>query len=70
MQHAELQPAPDGPARTGLFQPIMQNDGKALQGSLTHLSELHRDHGNEVEIFCARDKTEFDLLFKPNGALR
>jgi glyoxylase-like metal-dependent hydrolase (beta-lactamase superfamily II) len=64
MQVAELQPTPEGPAHTGLFQTIMRNDGKALQGSLARLSELHRDHGNEVQIFCSHDETEFDLLLR------
>ena len=64
MVHAELQPAPDGPARTGLFQPIMQSDGKARQESLARLAKLHGDHGNEVKVFCAHDKAEFEDLRK------
>jgi glyoxylase-like metal-dependent hydrolase (beta-lactamase superfamily II) len=62
MQHAELQPAPDGPARTGLFQPIMQDDGAARRESLARLAELHRKHGSEVRVFCAHDQTEFESL--------
>lgn len=67
MNHAELQPAPNGPASTGLFQPVMQDDGKARKNSLHLLSELHRCHGDEVRIFCAHDKVEFDQLVKTAG---
>jgi hypothetical protein len=59
---AELQPAPDGPARTGLFQPIMQEDGQARRESLARLAELHGKHGNKVKVFCAHDQTEFEDL--------
>lgn len=68
MQRAELQPAPDGPARTGLFQPIMQDNGKARQESLARLAKLHSDHGDEVKIFCAHDETEFEYLRKLSEA--
>lgn len=68
MVHAELQPAPDGPGCTGLFQPIMQDNGKARQESLARLAKLHEDHGNEVKVFCAHDEAEFEDLRRLSAA--
>jgi glyoxylase-like metal-dependent hydrolase (beta-lactamase superfamily II) len=59
MNCGELQPAPNGPASTGLFQPVMQADGVARKNSLRLLSELHRCHGDTVRVVSAHDKTEF-----------
>lgn len=59
MCRGELQPAPDGPAATGLFQPVMQDNSRDRKNSLHLLRELTRCHGDEVRVFCAHDKTEF-----------
>ncbi len=64
MNHDELQPLLNGPKSTGLFQPVMQDGGKARKNSLNLLSELHRCHGDVVNVFCAHDKFEFDQLVK------
>jgi glyoxylase-like metal-dependent hydrolase (beta-lactamase superfamily II) len=62
MQRAELQAAPAGPARTGLFQPVMQADGRARLDSLAQPSGLARNHSNAIKIFSAHDKVEFEAL--------
>ena len=67
MQRAELQPAPLGPARTGVFQPVMQADGQARKASLACLAELDQHRKAEVRIFCAHDQSEFEDLKKING---
>ncbi len=59
IMHSELEPAPYGPANTGLFQPIMESDGKSRKESLAQLSQLHQKYGDEVIILCAHDKEEF-----------
>jgi len=45
-----------------VFQKTVATDEKARVTNQERLQELHRVHGDEVTIFSAHDKTEFDAL--------
>ena len=45
-----------------LFQNITQVDRAARFANLARLQELHAARSNEVTMFCAHDKAEFDVL--------
>lgn len=49
---------------TGLraFQRAMAMDNASRLDNLARLQELHRDHADEVTVFCAHDKSELDAL--------
>jgi glyoxylase-like metal-dependent hydrolase (beta-lactamase superfamily II) len=61
--HAEMDP--DRPRCTpGLrfYQWMMEKDRKTRLWNQERLRALKRDHGDEVEVFCAHDVSEFELL--------
>ncbi len=66
MAHDELEPAPHGPAHTGIFQPVMQEDGRARKDSLNLLSNTYFTYPKEVRVFCAHDRVEFEALAQLN----
>ncbi|MGC9671286.1 MBL fold metallo-hydrolase [Planosporangium sp. 12N6] len=57
--HGEADPV--RPASTpflGLFQTMVQIDGRARRANQARLRELRAAHGDRVEVFCAHDEVE------------
>ena len=50
------------PAGLRLFQRAMAVDDARRRDNLTRLTDLHRDHGDEVTVFCAHDRSELEAL--------
>ena len=50
------------PAGLRAFQRTMAMDNTARVANLARLQELHRDHADQVTVFCAHDKSELDAL--------
>ena len=44
------------------FQWLTQVDGKERIRNQRRLRELNRDHGDQIDVFCAHDPTEFEAL--------
>jgi glyoxylase-like metal-dependent hydrolase (beta-lactamase superfamily II) len=61
--HQEMDP--DHPRCTPglrLYQTLMEKDRRLRLGNQRRLRALRRQHGQEVEVFCAHDPTEFERL--------
>jgi glyoxylase-like metal-dependent hydrolase (beta-lactamase superfamily II) len=50
------------PAGLRAFQRVMASDNRARLDNLARLQELHRDHGDEVTVFSAHDRSELEAL--------
>lgn len=74
--HAELDAeAPWCPPGLAAYQAMMEKDRRARLSNQQRLRQLHRTYGNEVDICCAHDVTEFERLAhrparSPTGAPR
>jgi hypothetical protein len=53
---------PSCPAALVAFQRLMAVDNRARVDNLERLQELARAHGDEVTVFCAHDKAQYDAL--------
>lgn len=53
---------PTCPASLAAFQRLMAVDNKARVANLERLQELAGAHGDEVTVFCAHDKAQYDAL--------
>lgn len=58
----ELTTPPTGPVGIEIFQSLTEVDRKARRGNQDRLRELAREHGNEIEIFCAHDPHQLERL--------
>ncbi|KRB76386.1 hypothetical protein ASE01_15500 [Nocardioides sp. Root190] len=53
---------PTCPASLVAFQRLMAVDNRARVSNLERLQELAGTHGDEVTVFCAHDKAQYDAL--------
>ena len=61
--HAEMDPnRPRCTPGLRFYQWMMQKDGAMRRANQKRLRELRRTHGDEVDIFCGHDLTEFERL--------
>lgn len=60
--HGEVETPASCPAGLRLFQNIVGSDRKARLANQERLRELRRDHGHEVEMFCAHDPHDLARL--------
>ncbi|MDB5854727.1 MAG: beta-lactamase [Herminiimonas sp.] len=44
------------------YQTMLEKDREARLGNQERVRRLRRDHGNEIEVFCAHDPVEFERL--------
>lgn len=57
--HGEIDPEPHRPLALALFQRFCIDDA-ARRYNQQRLRDLAKDHGHEVQIFCAHDRHEYD----------
>jgi hypothetical protein len=57
-----MQTPPAGPIGLRIFQAFVQADRKSRVHNRARLRELAAAHGDEVRIFCAHDRIEFERL--------
>ncbi|HEY6555863.1 MAG TPA: MBL fold metallo-hydrolase [Polyangiaceae bacterium] len=50
------------PALLAVFQRMVDLDGRLRARNLVRLAELAREHGSEVQIFCAHDPVELERM--------
>lgn len=58
----EVGPRGRGSAGLSFFQWLVEDDRATRLHNQARLRELERDHGDEIEVFCAHDPDEFDRL--------
>lgn len=58
----QVQDPPTCPASLAAFQRLMGVDNRARVANLERLQELARGHEDEVTVFCAHDKAQYDAL--------
>jgi glyoxylase-like metal-dependent hydrolase (beta-lactamase superfamily II) len=56
--HGDLAVPSACPPGLRAFQRVMAIDNQSRLRNLRRLQELHREHSDEVRIFCAHDRTE------------
>lgn len=60
--HAEMHAEPRCPPGLRLYQTMMEKDRPLRLLNQRRLRALRREHGDDVEIFCAHDVREFERL--------
>jgi glyoxylase-like metal-dependent hydrolase (beta-lactamase superfamily II) len=66
--HGEMDPAPTCPSGLGIFQALVQLDGRARHANQDRLRSLTAEHGPDsgaaepVTVFCAHDAVQYDAL--------
>ena len=58
--HRELVDAAHGPMALRLFQKLFAVDDVARRDNATRLRTLHRDHRDDITIFCAHDPVQLE----------
>lgn len=61
-QRGEITTPPSGPKGIEVFETVVELDRKARRSNQERLRELAREHGGEIEIFCAHDRHELERL--------
>jgi glyoxylase-like metal-dependent hydrolase (beta-lactamase superfamily II) len=57
--HAEMSPRPDCTPALNIFQRLMESDHGARMNNQQRLRELKQNHGNDIQLFCSHDHSEF-----------
>jgi glyoxylase-like metal-dependent hydrolase (beta-lactamase superfamily II) len=60
--HAEMQPEPSRPRALALFQRFAVVDDATRRENQERLRRLVQSHGDEVTVFCAHDRLEYERL--------
>ncbi len=58
----QLADPPSCPVSLTAFQRLMAVDDGRRRANLARLQELARGHADEVTVFCAHDKAQYDAL--------
>lgn len=62
--HGQVETPSRCPPGMGLFQNLVQDDGRARHRNEERLRELARTHGDEVELICSHDPVDLER-FRP-----
>ena len=63
----EMETPPHAPRGVAIFQAMTEIDGTSRRHNQGRLRELSAAHGDEVKLFCAHDRIEFERLAAAAG---